>query len=312
MRKYGLLTYNTYNIGDEIQSLAARQFLPHVDYYVERDNMGRSRNEKFSMILNGYFMRPSYGDLHKYNKYEGNLRKLYARIRGKYFDWPPPENIRPLFISIHIAHNSLCRPKLRGYYKKFEPIGCRDYHTVELFKAIGIEAFFSGCLTLTLRNKFEGKRRGIYFVDPFGSSENYTFPFPGEAGFKNDLWDKFPKYIREKAIYVSHAYYKKDYKQRCKKAQELIDKYSQARLVVTSRFHCALPCIALGTPVVFLYENLHDRRFSGLIDLCTKYSFDDIRRGNYNINWADPDPNPRDISESVSKLREICKRFVTE
>ena len=75
-------------------------------------------------------------------------------------------------------------------------------------------------------------------------------------------------------------------------ARHLIQKYANAKLVVTSRLHCALPCIATGTPTIFInsdkLENGYSRsgstgRFDGLIDLmntlyCNKqelYSKDD-------------------------------------
>ena len=36
--KYGLLYYkDTVNIGDDIQTYAARRFLPHIDYYIDRE-----------------------------------------------------------------------------------------------------------------------------------------------------------------------------------------------------------------------------------------------------------------------------------
>ena len=38
--KYALYKYSTENIGDEIQSIAARRFLPQVDYYIDRDRDG--------------------------------------------------------------------------------------------------------------------------------------------------------------------------------------------------------------------------------------------------------------------------------
>ena len=39
--KYGLFKYETENIGDEIQSIAARRFfLPSVDAYIDRDRLG--------------------------------------------------------------------------------------------------------------------------------------------------------------------------------------------------------------------------------------------------------------------------------
>ena len=54
------------------------------------------------------------------------------------------------------------------YLKEHEPIGCRDYYTVGLLKEKGIDAYFSGCMTLTLSEtcRYNGnKREGIYFVD---------------------------------------------------------------------------------------------------------------------------------------------------
>jgi len=54
--KYGLLTYRMENIGDEIQSIAARQFLPRVDVYVERDSLNKVvSDEKIKLIMNGWF-----------------------------------------------------------------------------------------------------------------------------------------------------------------------------------------------------------------------------------------------------------------
>ena len=38
-------------------------------------------------------------------------------------------------------------------------------------------------------------------------------------------------------------------------AKKLLDKYSKAKLVITSRLHGALPCLALNTP--FIFDNLY-------------------------------------------------------
>lgn len=37
--KFALLNYSTENIGDEVQSIAARRFLPRIDEYVDRDKL---------------------------------------------------------------------------------------------------------------------------------------------------------------------------------------------------------------------------------------------------------------------------------
>ncbi len=35
--EFGILKYSNYNIGDEIQSLAAGRFIPHINYYINRE-----------------------------------------------------------------------------------------------------------------------------------------------------------------------------------------------------------------------------------------------------------------------------------
>ncbi len=55
---FGLLTYpDTDNLGDEIQSLAARRFLPRVDYLIDRERIDESPAlpaENVFTILNGW------------------------------------------------------------------------------------------------------------------------------------------------------------------------------------------------------------------------------------------------------------------
>lgn len=56
MTKYALFNYNTENVGDEIQSLAAKHFLPQVDYYINRDfinDFHPESDEEIKLIMNG-------------------------------------------------------------------------------------------------------------------------------------------------------------------------------------------------------------------------------------------------------------------
>ncbi len=73
--QYALLAYSTYNLGDEIQSLAARQFLPRVDYMVNRDRMQASAlGPEAFLIANGWFSHAPE-------------------------NFPPPPNLHPFWIS---------------------------------------------------------------------------------------------------------------------------------------------------------------------------------------------------------------------
>lgn len=58
MTKFALFEYNTQNIGDEIQSLAALKFLPKVDYFINRDYINYfvpDTDEEIKLIMNGWY-----------------------------------------------------------------------------------------------------------------------------------------------------------------------------------------------------------------------------------------------------------------
>lgn len=87
-------------------------------------------------------------------------------------NWSPSKHINPLFVAFHInskVRDSMLSKESIEYLKKYEPIGCRDTYTMDLLKGKGIDAYFSGCMTLTLGYKYKRKVCGnkVYFVDPY-------------------------------------------------------------------------------------------------------------------------------------------------
>lgn len=88
-------------------------------------------------------------------------------------NWPPSDYIYPLLISMHISPlkaNDLLTKKGIEFLKKYAPVGCRDYYTKTLLESVGVPAYFSACMTLTLGKKYkvrDNEREGIYFVDPY-------------------------------------------------------------------------------------------------------------------------------------------------
>jgi hypothetical protein len=276
--KYALLKYSTRNLGDEIQSIAARQFLPKVDYYIDRDHINYSNINKFThIILNGWFTHNPE-------------------------NWPiTKDNLKPLIISFHISNNygssvdKLTNKESLEYYKKYEPIGCRDISTLNILRNKGINSYFSGCLTLTLKNRFKHRREDICLVD-----------------VDDEVKDLIPGHIRENVKFITHSHDgTSGHLENFAKAQSLLDNYAHAKMVITSRLHCALPCLAFGTPVEFINSDLNDPRFGGLINLMRHYSLDDIKEGKVSINWDNPEPNPVDISEIRDDLIKICKNYIS-
>lgn len=80
--KYGLMYYKeTDNIGDDIQTYVAKRFIPHIDYYIDRESLNcfiPKEKEYVSVIMNGWFL---------HNK----------------LAWPPSPYINPLLISMHFT-----------------------------------------------------------------------------------------------------------------------------------------------------------------------------------------------------------------
>lgn len=310
--KYGLLEYSeSRNFGDEIQSLAALQYLPRVDKYIDRDHMYRQADEEeIKVIMNGWFMREPE-------------------------NWPPPPNIIPLFVSFHITHDNNCQEILLSkksieYLKKHEPIGCRDYHTVKTLEERGVKAYYTGCLTLTLPNKYQHlpKTEDIYMVDVM-----YKM-YKLEKLKRIQLTKKIiPKEILQKAIFVEQDVpHGTSQKEKFSIAEEMLQKYATAKLVITSRIHCALPCIALGTPVLFVNGSLKQAtdttRLNGIIQYMNSFDIHQLevgyqgsliellRKGSFlnptGLNWENPKPNPNTHLEVVENLRKKVLSFIEE
>ncbi|WP_312602896.1 polysaccharide pyruvyl transferase family protein [Acinetobacter schindleri] len=270
--KYSIMTYaegdRWFNIGDYIQSLAAKQFLPRIDSYINREFLGQYKGEPSKIILNGWFTHHPE-------------------------TWVPADNLIPLFVSLHINSSAADRMLSKNgitYLKKHEPIGCRDHYTVRLLKDKGIKAYFTGCLTLTLDSyaKKEPNNEGkIYIVDPLYGFPNKDRIFTNTKSLikgilkgdilnmnsSNEFMQKiFSKSLLNNAEYIKQELPSKKYteKEKFQLAEDLLEKYSTAKLVITSRIHCALPCLALGTPVIYLngFEKQFDAcRMEGLSEL---------------------------------------------
>lgn len=133
--KFGLVVYvKTENIGDDIQSYAAKCFLPTIDYVIDREQLDtfETAGESVKAIMNGWYM---------YSK----------------FNWPPSAQIDPLWVSIHITEQDyfgIGERFLDGcggdYLRHYAPIGARDESTLQILARNHIPAFLSGCLTLTI------------------------------------------------------------------------------------------------------------------------------------------------------------------
>lgn len=259
--------------------------------------------------------------------------------------WVPSSDIKPLFVSFHInntAAPSMLDGKGVSYLASHAPIGCRDEFSVETLRAKGIDAYFTGCLTLTLDNyKVDDRERTdkIFIVDPL-----YSYPTVSSVTSstrtlvrsvlngdvlklgrrERHLNNIIHHELLESAEYRTQVPPSKTYSEQEKldMAEALLNEYARARLVITSRIHCALPCLALGTPVIFIngFDRFVDScRFDGILDLFNRVDVD-AETGAFSANF--PLLGKIGLSTMVKNfgrhhdlaepLKRACQAFVAE
>lgn len=260
--KFGLLSFgNTVsNLGDWVQSLGVIKVYQY---------MGIAFDE---LVLI---------DRHKLRSYQGEKVVLPM---GGYFDkvfgidfFPLSDDIIPAFFGFHCTDEKIL--KLLGEYKNFF-FGCRDLATADsINKSLGYsdKIFMSGCFSLCLdRRKLSMEPEKIYLVDAIPELSPYI-----------------PNNIRDQAINLTQIYSRftsMNDEEANRNALEATKEwlgifYKTAKLVITSRLHLALPCAAMGIPVIVARRYYDDTdRYSGYEALFHVYMPHEFSE----INWTPP------------------------
>lgn len=313
--KYGLLDSSTLNLGNEIQSVIVKPLLPRVDLYLDGDYLHNvTSDQMIKIIIHGSF----------------NTRPKH---------WPPSPAIEPLFISLNIAEHArkeLTSEKSIKYFKQHEPIGCRDHFTQNLLRQKGVETYFSGCITFTLERDTTLQRtdkilltdldkEAMSHVPPYLLSNatiiHHTSGIPIDS-IANRLYKYshlLHKIVKSTKVHIIVGSLQQELikrrseatrTRRFEVAEGLLVEYAQAKFVITSRLHCALPCVALGTPVIFVHRNLKDSRFPGLLDYVRHYSLEEFKYKVKEIDPENPEPNPKSTDKLRKNLLRTCKEFI--
>ena len=301
-RKYDEYNPVSVNLGDYIQSIAAKLFYDRCDILVDRDSLSKV-TDKVKLIGNGWYY----------------ISKARHWI-GESIDFLP--------ISVHINNRSNeVIETIKTFVGNGRKIGCRDYGTLEYLKNNGIDCYFSSCLTTTITKEKIGSgivysdfdvRNAAFLCQPkfklFPITKMYKryndiMAFNRSCGGK--LANILSWYYKEPVQFVTHdCSLSLSHKERFCAAMNLLKKYATAQLVVTSRIHCALPCLGLGTPVILVTNNFDEKRYKGLDRLFNHVYVDDEEiavecSGNKVVN------NDK-FKEYAAMATDICYNFVSK
>ena len=280
---FGLLSYATVNLGDEIQSIAAQRFLPRVDVLLQRDSLDSEPAVPGPVhaILNGWFLASP-----------GN--------------WPPHPRIVPALLSMHFdqkrprtrfwrstAAQQILSPQGREWLVANGPVGTRDKATLELLERHHVPCWYSGCLTLTL---------------PRSSVEREDFIVACDVPERQ--LTALRRRTRLNVIAVTHHdATTRGHVSRTAKARSLLNLYGRAHAVVTSRLHCALPCLALGTPVLFAPAERDPGRLQPASEFAHVTTLPALAAGRYDFDLDHPPSNPDSWRSVARTLSDRCEAF---
>ena len=310
--KIGVLGYiGSRNIGDYIQTKAAIDLTHPVNYKVlDREELHKFKGPKIKTIINGWFMQ--------------NPK-----------NWPPNNNISPLFISFHInpsAEKELLKPESLNYLKQYEPIGCRDTYTQNLLQKKGIKSYHSSCITITFnRDKYINnkiKPEGVIVIGAFDRlnplidfSSIYKLilsliKYPIHKVQYLIKKQSFENHLRNQNIVVKrHQQIPKrkisSHNQGLKLANDMLKDIANSEIIITSRIHAALPALAMGLRVIFINEGLsHKNHKSRTVDV-NKF-FMTVSLKEFFMTNLDTIQKKTDHKVYSKKIKETVTKFTNE
>lgn len=271
------------NIGDVFRSIATIHILksigiPDEDIIpLDRFDLPAYQGEKVVLLISG-----------------AEIDSDAFAYHTKYY--PLPDQIIPVFFG-WLPYRTVSADEI-AYIRSFQPIGCRSEETVDFLQERGLDAFLTGCTTLTFpKRKPTKQQKKVFLVDVPDSVLPYI-----------------PTHLREDAVALTQLARIKststdlriteeetrDYHRMAEERLQLFRE--EAALLITSRLHVATPCAAMGIPVVVV-RNSYDCRFQFIdrfLPLYTPDRFDEI-------DW-----NPKtEIPESVKEnLIHTCKTMI--
>ena len=275
---FGCMRSASWNIDEEIQWISQMRFIPKISMWINREKLCQYKPKKLlKLIMNGWY-------INKPNKFV------------------PRDSIKPLLISMYIhrsCYKKFSSNKIREFLLKNAPVGCRDKSTEKFLNSIGVPAYFSGCLSLTL------------IPNPKIKKQDYILAI----GLNNDeltvLKSRTTRTVIDMERFVPEIY---DTKSRFEIAKAFLGLYQSAHCVITNKFHVACPCLALGTPVLLLNLKKDDliqdpERFEGITDLFHNVDSQDFMKNNYNYDFENPPQNPSKYKEKADLMVKKVVEF---
>lgn len=208
------------------------------------------------------------------------------------------DRIIPVYLGLALMNLNVSEEQL-DYLKRFEPIGCRDERTMCFLREKGISAYLFGCIVATYPKTDIplGQRKTVFFVD-----------------VPKSIVSHIPAEIRSKITFFDHEFNETletwGTDSGKSRAWDTIQKYkTEARLIVTSRFHAAVLGLALGIPTIVTLEN-RSFKWSWLEKYLPIYTPDRFNEIDWKLDSVDFEPvKEQMITVAKRRIRETYEKY---
>ncbi len=272
------------NIGDYIQSYAMYQILQEMNLTDQIDMVSKFELDSYDGDYI-FLMMNSFNNL---------LNQAYLQQTV----YPISKKIIPFYISYNL-HSSMPE-EVADFFRMHEPIGCRDEFTMLNMRKHNIRSYLSGCVTALMPRCAKVPSNGkILFIDTPKSLEPYV-----------------PTKLRDRIEYASHLVpiqrttgehilTKEESKEIWEYTKKRMEYYqNEVSLVVTSRLHASVPCMAMGLPVIVVHDNTAGifAWLDKFLPLYSPHTFKDI-------DW---NPAPVEYEEEKAYMKKIFKKQIQQ
>lgn len=185
---------------------------------------------------------------------------------------------------------------------KYGPVGCRDKYTKKVMDELKVKSYFSGCMTLTLE-KFKNVKKQDYIVTVGLNEEEYNY-------IKSKTKRKIIKFKQDVPF---GSFSNESWEQRKNRVEETLKLYQAAHMVITTKLHCSLPCLAIGTPVLLLYDTSFKENEDRIGTYINYLNYVDRNEfSSCNIDFENPKANPKKHMKIRQNLIDSCTKFIKE
>ena len=287
MTEYAVVWHpDTDNLGDDLLTLAASSLLPRVDRVLNADHLDAPLND----------LEPD----------DRVVALMCGDVMRHPVHWPPERHIAPAMTGVHFNHGDIWGVPFeelgetgRKYLSACGSIGCRDRRTESLLESMGLPHQLTACLTLTL------KRPDVPAAQPY--MVLCDVPEDAERTLRGHARGLEVRAVSHIMTEASH-----DYEARMKNAYERLKLYAGAKCVITRRLHCAMACLAVGTPVLLVYHADYEdvERFAPMDGMLRTESLEQfvarVQSGRFTPDWQ----NPAGVAKWQAGLKQAAQEAV--